>query len=138
MITEFALENIFWVGLAALSASGLMWTLIRDNAQSVDAADAVLLVKRDKGVFVDIRSAADFAAGNIAQSRNIPAAELPKRTTDLDRYRDKPVILVCQQGNTAKRQVRTLTALGFSQVRVLRGGINGWLDAQLPVSGKKK
>lgn len=102
-MAEFALDNIPWIALAAVAAAGLAWTLIQDGAQSVDHADAVLLVKNGKGVFVDIRSAADFARGRIAQARHIPAEDLKKRAAEIDRYREKPVVLVCQNGMQSKK-----------------------------------
>ncbi|MDM5147341.1 rhodanese-like domain-containing protein [Candidatus Persebacteraceae bacterium Df01] len=138
MILAFAMENLPWVVMASLASSGLAWTFARDNAQTVDTGEAVLLVNREKGVVVDLRSAADFAKGKISQSRNIPAVELKKRTADIERYRERPVILVCQQGPVARRHVRDLTAQGFSHVKALQGGMDAWLRAQLPVLGKNK
>lgn len=135
-MVEFALANMFWVVLAAAAAAGIVWTVLRDNAQSVEHSEAVLWVKNGKGVFVDIRSAADFAGGRIAQSRNIPAAELKNRAAEIDRYREKPVVLVCQNGMLSRRRARELADSGFTQVRAMRGGMSAWLDAQLPVFSK--
>ena len=135
-MSEFMLANIPWVALAVFSATGLIWTLIRDGAKLIDHADAVLLIKRDKGIFVDMRTAADFAGGRIAQARNIPAAELKNRAAEIDRYREKPVILVCQNGIQSRRQTRDLSDLGFLHVRAMRGGMSAWMEAQLPVFKK--
>ena len=135
-MAEFLLANWFWAGAAMLSAAGLALTLARDGAKLVDAADAVLLVKRDNGVFVDLRGAADFARGRIAQARHIPAEEVKNRAAEIDRFREKPVVLVCQNGMQSKRRTRELTELGFKQVRAMRGGMAAWTDSQLPVLKK--
>ncbi|MGU9952060.1 MAG: rhodanese-like domain-containing protein [Gammaproteobacteria bacterium WSBS_2016_MAG_OTU1] len=130
---EFALANLPWVLLAVASSAGLTWILLRDNAQMIDQNEAVLLIKKGKGVYIDMRSSTDFASGRIAESRNIPATELKNRVGEIDRYREKPVVLVCQNGTQSRRQARQLSDMGFRQVRALRGGMGAWIEAQLPV-----
>ena len=135
-MVEFALANIIWVVLAAAAAAGLGWTMIRAGAQSIEHAEAVLWVKSGKGIFVDIRGAADFSRGRIAQSRNIPAEDLKNRAAEIDRYREKPVVLICQNGMQSRRRAQELASAGFKNVRAMRGGMAAWLDAQLPVFSK--
>ena len=135
-MTEFLLANILWASLAAIAAVGLVWTIIRDGAKLIDHDAAILLIKSDGGVFVDLRTAAAFTAGRIAHARHIPAAELKKRAAEIERYREKPVVLVCDNGMQSRRSLRELVALGFAQARALRGGMVAWTDAQLPVLRK--
>lgn len=136
LIVAFLLANVFWAGLAAAAAGGLAFTIARDGAKLVEHSDAVLMVKRDKGVFVDLRGAADFARGRIAQARHIPAADIKTRASEIERFREKPVVLVCENGSQSKRRARELADLGFKQVRAMRGGMAAWTDAQLPVFKK--
>lgn len=135
-MTEFLFENMLWAGLAAVSAAGLVVTFVRDGAKMIDHDAAVLLVKSEKGVFVDTRTVADFARGRIAQSRNIPATELKDRVSELDKFRERPVVLVCQNGMNSRKHAPELAGLGFKNVRALRGGMTAWRDAQLPVFKK--
>ncbi|MBE8158230.1 MAG: rhodanese-like domain-containing protein, partial [Betaproteobacteria bacterium] len=128
-MVEFALANIGWVALAVAASAGLAWTVVRDGAQSIEHSEAVLWVKSGKGIFVDIRAASDFSRGRIAQSRNIPAEELQNRAAEIDRYREKPVVLVCQNGMQSRRRAQELAAAGFREVRAMRGGMSAWLDA---------
>ena len=136
VMVEFLLAHWFWAGLAAFSAAGTAWTVARAGAQVIDQADAVLWVKNGRGVYVDIRSPAEFANGRIADARNIPAAELARRAAEIDRYREKPVVVVCDNGMQSRKRARELADLGFTQARALRGGMAAWLDAQLPVFKK--
>ena len=135
-IARFALDNIIWTMLASAAAGGLIWSFTRNSSRLVDCADAVLMVKRDKGIFIDTRSLADFSGGRIAQARHIPADEIDKRANEIDRYRDKPVILVCQNGMNSRQRARVLTDAGFAAVHVMRGGMNAWTEAQLPLLKK--
>jgi rhodanese-related sulfurtransferase len=52
----------------------------------------------------------------------------------LKRYKDKPVIVYCEQGTSASGAMRELSQLGFGQVVNLRGGLRAWRAEHLPVA----
>ncbi|MCY0536256.1 rhodanese-like domain-containing protein, partial [Klebsiella pneumoniae] len=81
-------------------------------------------------ILIDLRSADQFKAGAIAQSRNIPAADLDAKASTLPK--DKPVILVCDTGRSAPRSVAVLRKHGITEAYTLQGGIQGWLQSSLP------
>ena len=91
------------------------------------------LINREEGVVLDIRDAADFKTGHITESVNIPVKDLEKRSVELNRYKDKPVIVVCKFGQTATGATKTLKGLGFERVFKLRGGLSEWTGASLPL-----
>ena len=63
---------------------------------------------------VDVRSAAEYAAGHAAGSRNIPLDELGRRAGELDKSR--PVVLCCASGARSGIAQGTLRKLGFEAV----------------------
>ena len=86
----------------------------------------------EDAVFVDIRDAKDFSAGHIANAVNIPFATLTSRMSELDKYKDKPLILVCKSGQTVNMAGKTLREKGFNAVR-MSGGMMEWNNQNLPV-----
>ena len=52
----------------------------------------------------------------------------------LEKYKDKPIIVVCAMGMSAKKVAGNLSKDGFQQVSVLKGGMASWQNANLPVS----
>jgi rhodanese-related sulfurtransferase len=50
----------------------------------------------------------------------------------------KSVITVCDAGITSNQAVNTLRKSGLDNVYNLRGGINGWTQANLPLVTAKK
>ena len=60
-------------------------------------------------------------------------AELAERIAELDKHKDKPVILVCKMGTSASLAGRQLRARGFTRVARMQGGIQGWRADNLPV-----
>ena len=77
-----------------------------------------------------------IARGNNVNARSIPSDELDAKMSSLDK--SKPVIAVCDSGISSTRAVNTLRQQGFESVYGLKGGMNGWSQAGLPVvTGKK-
>jgi rhodanese-related sulfurtransferase len=135
---EFLSKNIFLVMIAAVSGGMLLWPLLRKGAGGpwVDTLQATQLMNREDAVVVDVRPAVDFAKGHVLGARNIPLAELDKRAGELDKYKAKPVILHCGDGNRAGAGVALLRKNGFGNVVNLTGGYAAWLQAGLPVERK--
>jgi len=135
---EFISKNIFLVMIAAVSGGMLLWPLLRKGAGGpwVNTLEATQLMNREDAVVVDLRPAADFAKGHILGARSIPLADLEKRAAELDKYRAKPVIVHCGDGNRAGGGVALLRRNGFANVVNLAGGYAAWQQAGLPVEKK--
>ncbi len=92
-----------------------------------------MLINRENAQLIDIREPNEYAGGHLSAARNIPAGSLAERAGELDPFKDKPVILVCQSGARAAAACSTLVKLGFSRVHTLEGGIGAWAEAGLPL-----
>ncbi len=74
-------------------------------------------------VLVDVRTAAEFAAGSIPGAVNIPLDELRLRHVELE---GRPLVVHCQVGQRGHTATRLLTQLGHD-VRNLDGGYKTWV-----------
>ena len=102
---------------------------------NIEPADVVRLINND-GVVIDLRSPDSYTHGHIVNARNVQQDELDSRAKSLDK--SKPVVAVCDNGISSTRAVNALRQQGFETVFGLKGGMNGWMQAGLPVvSGKK-
>lgn len=128
-------NNIYIVLIALVSGGLLLWPTLskRRGANSASATEAVQLANRQQGVFIDIRSPEQFKTGTIAQARNVPFAELEAKLETLPK--NKPLIVVCDQGRQAVSAATTLRKHGLEAVS-LEGGLRGWAQAGLPLSKK--
>ena len=120
-------------------AAGLLVLLVmlfthesRRGGHSVTPQQAINLINQQDGVFVDLRDAADYKQGHIVGSVNIPASKLAERAVELDKYKDKPVVLVCKMGQHAGAAGKQLKAANFTQVYRMSGGMMEWGNLQLP------
>lgn len=118
----------------------LIFSELRRKASGMVAVDptaAVALINND-GIVVDLRSNEAFARGHIVNARNIPYADLGANTEKIEKFKNKPVVAVCDAGSTATKAVAALRESGFVSAYGLKGGMNAWTQAGMPVvSGKK-
>ena len=97
---------------------------------------AVRLINDREAIVVDLRAAGDYKKGHLLNALNLPAAKLAERAGELGKDKSKPVLLYCALGSVAGEAAAQLRKLGYSEVYPLRGGINGWLSSNLPVTVK--
>ena len=133
LIFQFLGEQ--WILVAALATTLGMLILheTRKAGPALSISEAVQLVNNDEGVFLDIRDAGDYARGHITDALHIPAATLAKRAGELEKFREKPVVVVGKMGQSAGPATKTLRAQGFSRAQKLSGGMMEWDAQKLPV-----
>ncbi|HXF15748.1 MAG TPA: rhodanese-like domain-containing protein [Burkholderiales bacterium] len=133
---KFVLNNIWLVLAALISGAILIWPLINrrlSGVPEIGAMQAVQLLNRKNAVMIDVREPAEFSAGHAPNSRNIPLPQLDKRIGELEKFKNRPAVLVCQTGNRSHAATTQLKKAGFAEVVVLAGGIGAWQQANLPV-----
>jgi rhodanese-related sulfurtransferase len=82
---------------------------------------------------VDVRTAEEFAEGFIEGAVNIPLNELTQNLALLPSL-EQEIFVYCGSGHRSAIAMTALNLLGYSNVRSLVGGLNGWTTAELPVS----
>lgn len=110
--------------LALLTAAvGAWFVLQRAMRGDVRGAQARELVASGARL-VDVRSAAEFAAGHLPGAVNVPVDALERRMTDLG-PKDRTVVVYCASGARSAHAKRLLLAKGWSDVRNL-GAMSAW------------
>ncbi len=109
----------------------------RKSGPSLTPQQAINLVNAEAGVFVDLRDSGDFKAGHIVDAVHVPASKLLNNDTGaLEKYRERPIVLVCKLGQNAGAVGKKLRAEGFDKVYKMGGGMTEWSNQQLPVVNK--
>ena len=134
---EFIQQNILLIAIAIVSGGMVAFMSFRRPAgsKSLSTTQATLLINREDAQIIDLREPDEYVAG----SRNIPAGRLEQRASELDKFKESPLLLICQSGSRSSTASQQLEKLGFTKVHCLEGGINGWRTAGLPLKkGSKK
>lgn len=129
---EFVGNHLGLVGIWIAFVLAFLWDNSRRSGQSVSTAQATMMINKENAVVLDIRDKKDFSAGHLASALNIPYANLAGRLNELDKYKERPIILVCKTGQTVNIAGKMLREKGFNAVR-LTGGMMEWNNQNLPV-----
>jgi len=139
-ISEFLVNH--WILASALVIVVALliqdtWESITRRYKRVSTAGAIDLINHHDPVVLDVREPFEHAKGHIQDAINIPAAKLDKRLNEIDKYKDRPLLVVCQTGTRSLSACKKLHKLGYTHVIHLIGGIQAWEDHKLPLIRKK-
>ncbi|MBI5450291.1 MAG: rhodanese-like domain-containing protein [Gammaproteobacteria bacterium] len=101
--------------------------------KELQPADAVRLMNDRDVLVLDVREQDEFSSGHIIHARHVPVAQLTERVSELDAFRQQPVVVYCRTGQRAARAAALLKKQGFSEIYKLNGGIMSWQGAGLPL-----
>ncbi len=105
--------------------------------KQLSAQELTFLVNRKEGLVVDVRGEKEFKASHILDAKHLPSEKVTNNDfASLENHKDKPIIVVCTAGITASKVANQLLKAGFSQVNLLKGGMNAWVNASMPVAKK--
>ena len=132
LILEFVAQQ--WLLVAALLAAVgmLFFHETRKSGPSLSPQQAINMVNGQDGLFLDLRDGGDYKQGHIVEALNIPVAKLPSRMAELEKYKARPIVLVCKMGQQAGVAGKQLKAAGYEEVYKMSGGMMEWGNLQLP------
>ena len=131
---KFIVDNWMLILIAVSSGAMLACPLIRGTGGgSLTAQGAVQLINRERGVMIDVRDAAEYAAGHATGARNVPFDQLEQKLPGTVKNKSLPVLLMCATGARAQRALATAKKLGYEQAQVVGGGLKSWKEANLPI-----
>lgn len=137
-MVEFATNHLLLSGAFVALLGALIYTTVASKLSSLtelSTHDATLLMNKEDAYILDIRPAADFKKGHILGSKQLKAELVTKADfSSLENQKNKPIIVVCAMGMSAKRTASQMMKAGFEKVSVLKGGINAWQGANLPIN----
>lgn len=93
----------------------------------VDPADVEELA--DHTLFVDVRTSDEWREGHVPGAIHIDRGFLEMSIESRAPDRGQPILCYCASGTRSLFAVRTLESMGYTDVRSLRGGIEGWSRA---------
>lgn len=131
------LENNFMM-LLVLISSGLMllWSFFGNRLRGikeVDTVGALQLINHKEAVILDVREQKEYDSGHILNAKLIPLGKLSERMNELEKFRDRPIIVMCRSGQRSATATALLGKQGYTQAYNLSGGVIAWQKANLPL-----
>lgn len=133
---EFVINHPILVGVFVVFLTLFIVNEIRRSGQSVSTHQLVNLVNTQGALIVDVRDASEYSAGHIVDAVNIPYTALQSRINEIEKYKEKPVVVTCKMGQHSGMAGTILKKAGFLDVSRLKGGYAEWERQNLPLVKK--
>lgn len=137
-VSRNMLLSLVWIALlvavVVMTFKGLF-----SKSKVIARSQAITLINKEEAVVVDLRTREDFRKGHIIDSINLTPSEIKDNNLgELEKHKQKPVIVVSASGMESGKPAEQLTQYGFEKVFVLKEGIAGWAGENLPLARGKK
>jgi rhodanese-related sulfurtransferase len=138
-VIEFVGNHPLLAGGFAAVLGLLIYTEVMRKLQGLkelSPAQAVPWINDPDAVVIDISPVADFNKGHIVDARNIQVSRLTDPDVEIQKLKDKKLLMVCKSGQSAVPAAVSLLKMGAKDVAVLKGGMSQWRSDQFPVTTK--
>jgi len=134
-LPEF-ISNHTWLFISASVVLGLIiineWRIRTRGFSSILATEVVQKINQGATV-LDIRAESVFKQGHIVDSLHMPADKVSQVVAKIS-DKNKVIVLIDESGIRSPRVANVLVKDGYTQVSMLRGGIQAWINDKLPLS----
>jgi rhodanese-related sulfurtransferase len=133
---QFVIHNWYlFLALAVISYMLFAAPAIRAarGIKTLSVGQSVLLMNHESAVVVDVREPDEYRSGHIPNSLNIPLSSLGGRVNELEKFKDRAVLLSCRTSQRSARAASILRKHGFASAHIIGGGITAWQSENLPI-----
>lgn len=128
--------SIIWVAIVVMIIVSTFSSLT-SKVKPVSPQQLTLLMNREDAAVIDIRPENEFRKSHILGAQHLASEKVNANDfVALEKYKDKPIIVVCAAGLSASKTAKAMVKAGFSAVFLLAGGMGAWQGANLPVAKK--
>jgi len=138
-LITFTENNTLLVVAIVIVSLMLIYSLIGEKLRgytSISPAQSTQMINRDDAVVLDVRENNEFTEGHIINAIHVPLSIIKTRMNELEKHKDKKIIIACRSGHRSSGACATLKKEGFEQVFNLSGGVMAWESAGLPLIKK--
>jgi len=131
-ISEFVVNHWVLVTMFVMVATALTISFLK-SFEGVTPYQAVNLMNQDNALVLDVRKNGDYKKGHIIGALNLPVGLIRESISDLQKHKDKSILLCCQTGGESSVALKTLKQLGFERTQTIKGGILAWQQESFPL-----
>ena len=121
------MNNLFTIIAIALLIYMLYPKIIikfNKNVKNVSGEDTVKLIRDTKDlVIIDVRTKGEYQSGHISGSKLMPVSEMGSRIVELEKFRNKPILVHCASGGRSPKAVNLLLKNKFGPIYHMNHGL---------------
>jgi len=103
------------------------------NICGLSTIDSVKLINQNS-LILDVGNAERYSRKHLLGATNKKPEDVTESELKKHRKKNKPILLVCDNGNTSKKLSLKLRSKGLDNIFYIKGGQTEWENASLPVS----
>ena len=92
---------------------------------TISINEAIKHLENEEYYFLDVRTKREHIDKSILNTDCIPVQEIEERIEELEKYKDKKLIVYCRSGNRSKVATEILIQNGYEGCSLI-GGMNQW------------
>ena len=131
-LIQFATDHYILVAIFVVLLVALLVNELRRGGQSLSNGQLTALVNADKALVIDIRPSKEYYAGHIVGALNIPQDKVANRMAELEKHKEKTLIVVDAMGQQSGAVCGELIKAGYTAAK-LSGGVSSWKADNLPL-----
>lgn len=138
-IIEFAGNHTLLVLAFCMTLGMLIFTeymRITSAATALSPFEATQKMNAGEAVILDVRDESEFKGGHLLNARSMPVNKLAERMHEIEKFKEKDILIYCDNGMRTSRALSKLKKSGFTQLSSLAGGLVAWEKANLPTVTK--
>lgn len=132
LLLTFALCGNFLMSCNT-SSSNLENTKTESSAKTEDVSRDIsideakeLIDKGEVNLILDVRNPDEFAEGHLKNAVLIPLKDLKKNIGEIEKFKDKLVLVYCRSGKRSADAIKILKENGFTNIVHMKDGIIKW------------
>lgn len=127
-VIAMGLTDFLRTGARLFGQNGEGGGLAIKNLEPTEVAE---LLKKKEILLIDVRERGEYAAAHIKGARLVPLSTFDPHS--LPDANGKRIVLHCAVGGRSARALAVCRSAGLSIDSHMRGGINAWIGAGLPI-----
>lgn len=135
-LLEYLQKHPFLVSLAVAMVLAVLFYELRNRRLAYAALrpQEVIQLMNQGAQLYDMRDGSAFATGHINGARHLDPGQQSNAAETLKRFKDRLLVICCEDGSRSTALTRALHASGFTKVFNLRGGLASWRADGLPLT----
>jgi rhodanese-related sulfurtransferase len=135
-IQQFIQAQWMLILIFIMSGAMLLWPLIQrrmSGMAEIGTLQVTQLMNHDKAIALDVRETRELEGGKVPGAIHIPLSQLKTRLSELEKFKERPIVIYCARGMRSRSAGAALAGAGFKNLYNLTGGHKAWKDAGLPL-----
>jgi len=94
------------------------YTRFFSGVKALSPYAATQLLNSGEAVFMDVRDEAEYKQGHVLDARNLPVSSLDNRLHEIEKFKEKDIVIYCDNGMRTSRTASKLRKNGFTKLHL--------------------